>query len=108
LLVISIAEETSQVATIHEAYEEGGIVMQEDELVFAHLSHSIIKGGKEYIQFYFSCTKCVWGGEIRNMEPKKCHGMQFFPLNTLLENIIPYIRNALENYKKSHLWRIQR
>jgi len=90
--------ETPKAATIREAYEEAGIVIQEDDLVFEHISHSLTKEGKEYIQFYFSCTK--WEGEIKNMEPEKCYSMGFFALDTLPENTTPYIRNTLENYKK--------
>lgn len=90
--------ETPKSATIRESYEEAGIVIQEENLVFEHISHSITKKGKEYIQFYFSCTK--WEGEIKNMEPEKCYSMEFFSLDTLPENITPYIRSVIENYKK--------
>ena len=30
------------------------------------------------------------------MEPEKCGGVEFFKLDNLPENIVPYIKNAIE------------
>jgi len=50
------------------------------------------------IYVFFNTEK--WAGEIKNMEPEKCDDLSWFDLNNLPENVIPYIRQALDCINK--------
>ncbi|WP_109688031.1 hypothetical protein [Tumebacillus permanentifrigoris] len=38
-------------------------------------------------------------GEIVNREPEKCDELSWHPFEALPDNMIPYIRRAIENYR---------
>lgn len=42
----------------------------------------------------------TWEGEIRNTEPYKCDKLEWFEIDKLPKNTIPYIKYAIENYIK--------
>lgn len=83
-------------AIIREAHEEAGINIDEKNIKLLTICHSNADN-KEYLQFYFSCDK--WNGEIKNMEPNICEHIKSFELNQLPENIVPYLKEALEKIK---------
>lgn len=85
-------------AMIREAKEEVGIEIDRNDLKISAISHSKANN-KEYIQFFFVCKK--WKGEIKNAEPHKCDELKFFPIDSLPENIIPYIKKAIECHKNN-------
>ena len=84
-------------ATIREAYEEAGITIKKEDLIFETVAYSMTWKWQEYIQFYFSCDK--WDWEIKNMEQDRCYEMKFFLINNLPKNISPYIKKAINDYK---------
>jgi ADP-ribose pyrophosphatase YjhB (NUDIX family) len=49
------------------------------------------------MDFFFLAEK--WEGEPEIKEPDKCDDMSWFPINDLPENILPYVKNVIENYK---------
>lgn len=49
----------------------------------------------ERLDFFFTCRK--YKGEIKNIEPQKCDDLTWFGIGASPTNIIPYIRNAIEN-----------
>ena len=61
---------------------------------FVHVMHN--KSNNERIAFFFEVKG--WSGEIKNMEPEKCGGLDWFPLNNLPEKIIPYAKEAIKYY----------
>jgi hypothetical protein len=52
----------------------------------------------ERIDWFVSAT--TWQGEPRNLEPGKCDELRWCPVEALPENLIPYVRRALENAQR--------
>jgi 8-oxo-dGTP diphosphatase len=84
-------------ALIREAKEESGVNISADELELALTMHRWC-GDHERIDLFFVVK--VWEGEFKNMEPDKCDDLSWFGLNSLPENIIPYIRVAIDCFLK--------
>jgi ADP-ribose pyrophosphatase YjhB (NUDIX family) len=86
--------ETVTNAIIREAKEEADVEISTTDIEMVTVCHSYSsKNNKEFIQFYVICKK--WHGEIKNNEPEKCGELKFYPLNTLPENMVPYIRDGI-------------
>ena len=86
--------ETISEAFIREAKEEVGVEVKPKDLQINTVCHSYsTHNNRQFIQFYAICDK--WSGEFKNKEPEKCGDLQFFPINQLPENIVPYIREAI-------------
>jgi 8-oxo-dGTP diphosphatase len=51
----------------------------------------------ERIDFFLAATQ--WNGEIQNLEPHKCNGLHWFKMDALPENVVPYVRRGIENYR---------
>ncbi len=91
--------ETVKQATIREAKEEAGIIIKSEGLHVVHTMHRKSNNNLEYIDFFLSCNK--WQGKPRIMEHDKCDDMQLFPLDSLPENLLPHVRQAIEFYRKN-------
>lgn len=79
---------------IRELQEELGIEAQESKYI------GVIREFQEthnFIHFVFVCTK--WSGDIKNMEPDKCEGWQWYDPNTLPTPLLPAHQAALELLK---------
>jgi ADP-ribose pyrophosphatase YjhB (NUDIX family) len=100
--------ETFMQAIIKEAKEEAGIEISPKELKFMQVMHR--KEDGERMDLFFSIDN--WQGEIRNMEPSKCDDLRWFEIDKLPVNIIPWIKQAIENLDKNHYseygWQNQR
>ena len=92
--------ESVKMAMIREAKEEAGIDLNESNLKFVQVMHR--KSEEERIDFFFCADK--WIGEIKNMEPHKCDNLQWFDLDELPNNMVPYVRKAVDNYKKQEIF----
>ena len=86
------AGETVTQAAIREANEEAGVRLLPDDLRVAHVMNR--KSNDERIDFFIEVRH--WDGEISNREPEKCDHLAWFPLTALPDNMIPYVRAALE------------
>lgn len=82
-------------APIREAREETGIEISPDDLEVVGIMHR--KAEDERIDFFVAATR--WAGEPRNCEPDKCDQLRWVDIDNLPENVIPYVRRALENYQ---------
>lgn len=89
------AESITQ-AAIREANEESGIRILPGHLKFFHAMQRFSINDRVYLDFFFSSNR--WDGKITNKEPEKCSALNWFSLNSLPDNIIPYIKNTLQNY----------
>lgn len=92
--------EPATVAICREAREEAGISIDPAQLQFVHVMHRA--SNEEYIDFFFAAD--TWQGEPTNSEPDKCDDMQWFALDNLPENILPYVRQVLEDYKQGRYY----
>lgn len=88
-------DETIAHAMTREAYEEGGLTIEESDLRIVHVLHRT--SNFEFIDYFFVPEK--YSGAPKNMEPEKCDDLSWFPIDSLPENTIPYIRSAIEKIR---------
>ena len=91
--------ETFTQCVIREAQEEIGIFLEKEDLRNSHLMQrdSGTSEDNERMDCFFIAKK--WSGEIENKELNKCDDLSWFDLNELPDNIIPYVKHALENIR---------
>jgi 8-oxo-dGTP pyrophosphatase MutT (NUDIX family) len=82
-------------AIIRETKEEADIVIKHDDLEVAHVMYYC--DDYPYINFFITCER--FSGEIRNAEPHKCGGLNFFRENDLPPNTVEAVKTAVENIK---------
>lgn len=80
-------------AAIRETYEEAGIRIRPDDLEIRMLLHR--KSDEERFDYVLLANS--WVGIPHNAEHTKCDRAEWYPLDRLPENTIPYIRFILEN-----------
>lgn len=90
------ADETPIDAMLREAKEEAGIEIRPEDLKMVHIGmrERPTKEDNSYVDFYLECSR--WQGEVRNMEPNKCDGLEWFSVSELPEEILPYVRKVIE------------
>lgn len=94
------AGETVTHAAIREAGEEVGVTLTPQDVEVVHVMNR--KSEDERIDFFLVVRQ--WRGEVTNKEPHKCDDLSWFPLASLPDNIIPYVRLALERYQNGILF----
>jgi 8-oxo-dGTP diphosphatase len=92
--------ETAREAICREAREEAGIELAPDDLAFAQIVHRADRG--ERVSFFFAATR--WQGEVRNMEPHKASELAWFPLDRLPDDMVTYVRQAIERWRRGELY----
>ncbi|MBN1230463.1 MAG: NUDIX domain-containing protein [Anaerolineales bacterium] len=88
--------ETIKAAMIRETKEETGITLTEDALNIVGVMHRDFSD--ERIDFFLTAER--WEGEINNCELHRCDELRWFSVDYLPDNIIPYIRKAIQNYRE--------
>ena len=91
-------DEEIKAAMIREAREEVGVEISPLDLRVVGVMHR--KSNDERIDFFLVATS--WSGEITNREPYKCDQLAWFDMDDLPENVIPYVRKALDNYRQGN------
>lgn len=86
--------ETYLEALIRESKEEIGVTLTEKQVTVSHVMHRKALD-REYVDVFYIAKE--WGGKIENKEPEKCDDLSWFPIEKLPENIIPYVKTALQN-----------
>lgn len=89
-------------AAIRETLEEVNVEIELTDLKSAHIMFERRDKEKEnWIHHFFLVKK--WHGEIKNMEPHKCDDIQWFYINKLPSNILPFVKYAIEKiYENCH------
>lgn len=88
--------ETVIAAAAREAQEEIGVQLEADCIQFSHVMHR--QDGDERVDFFVHVSE--WNGEPYNAEPEKCDDIRWVQVDDLPSNTIPYIRQALKNYRE--------
>ena len=85
--------ETFTHAMIREAKEEANIDVKHEDIEVVHVMHRKLPD-HERVNFFIQAKK--WSGQPKIMEPDKCDDLSWFELDKLPNNIVPYVRQALE------------
>jgi len=91
--------ESVSMALVREAKEEINLDINEKDLQFISLIHPY---HENYLNVFFKAIK--FSGTPKIMEPDKCSNLQWFDIDNLPPNIIPRIRNFIENMKQGILY----
>ena len=83
-------------AMIREAREEVGITIAPEDLDVVGVMHR--RSEDERIDWFLATSN--WAGEVTNTEPGKCDQLDWFSLDALPDNTIPYVRRAINNYRR--------
>jgi 8-oxo-dGTP diphosphatase len=94
--------ETFKQCMVREAKEEAGLDLSVEDMEVVHVMHRREMfndvGLRERVDVFIKVDSLE--EEPQNMEPEKCDDLNWFLLDNLPENTIPYIKFALENINK--------
>ncbi|MBS0624168.1 MAG: NUDIX hydrolase [Verrucomicrobia bacterium] len=85
---------------IREAQEEIGLLLEPTDLKVIHVMHR--KTERLNIDIFFQCLS--WKGQIRNCEPHKCDGLDFFSLDQLPSNLVEHNGIALKAIQQNQIY----
>ena len=89
--------ESATQAVVRECQEELGIIVNPDNIHFAHMSHRVgLNGERTYFDIYFTVDSFT--GEPYIAEPDKCSGLQWFAIDMLPDEVIGIRKRALQLY----------
>jgi 8-oxo-dGTP diphosphatase len=83
-------------AAIREANEEAGVDIEPSDIEVVGVMHRKLDD-HERIDFFLTASR--WRGEVLNREPDKCDDLSWFSLDDLPDNVVPYVRTAIANYR---------
>lgn len=89
--------ETAQIAMAREAKEEINITILSEDLEILHTIHRKSKD-REYFDIFLEAKN--YNGEIKNNEENKCDDLKWFDVDSLPENTLSYIKEALNLISK--------
>ena len=86
--------EEVRAAAIREAREEAGIEIRPADIEVVGVMHR--RSEDERVGFFLAAT--TWSGDVGNAEPHRCDDLSWHSIHDLPDNMVPYVRRALENY----------
>ena len=86
--------EEVRTAAIREAREEGGIEIRLSDIEVVGVMHKNVE--EERVSFFLAASR--WQGDVINMEPDRCDDLSWHSVHDLPPNMVPYVRQALENF----------
>ena len=102
--------ETVIEAIIREAKEESNISLNPDNLevkVVVHEPNTPYRGRTIDIINIFVFTD-TYEGQIKNNEPKRCSELNFYPLDNLPAETLPYIKEAIKAFQTGKIYLVKR
>lgn len=93
--------ETLNQTMIREAMEEIGVTLNSEDIRLVHVMHRK-EPNEERVNFFFTAER--WRGEPENMEPCKCDDLGWFEIDMLPDNVIPYVRKAIDCIRKGKMY----
>ncbi|MFJ8162375.1 phosphotransferase [Streptomyces sp. NPDC096136] len=85
-------------AVIREAREETGVPIDSEDVTAAvTVHHRPPTGSRSRIGVFFEVRR--WSGRPRIMEPDRCDGMGWYPLDALPDPMVAYCRAGLDAYR---------
>ncbi|MBU0476449.1 NUDIX domain-containing protein [Patescibacteria group bacterium] len=96
-------QETFKQAIIREAREEADVILNPNDLKIVHAMHRFVPSNEEIIRERIDVFVATdkWEGEPQNMEPHKCDDLNWFSIDNLPGNTIPYIKQAINSIKNN-------
>jgi ADP-ribose pyrophosphatase YjhB (NUDIX family) len=85
-------------AAVRETKEEINVEVKQSDLELVHVMHRK-SNGQYRIDFFFKCSK--WTGEPKINEFDKCDQLEWFFINKLPNNVIPYIQQAIDKVENN-------
>ncbi len=96
-------DETIRAAAVREVNEEVGVSVKEEDLSVLHISHRKLSNNfDEALGIFLQVEK--WEGELKNMEPDKCVGIEWFDIDNLPENTVIELKIVLEKIAKNQIY----
>jgi ADP-ribose pyrophosphatase YjhB (NUDIX family) len=86
--------ETVIAAAAREGLEETGVRIEAEHIAFSSVVHR--RDGDERVDFFVHVRD--WQGEPSNTEPDKCDELRWVPIHELPDNVIPYVKKAIQNH----------
>ena len=86
--------ESLRQAAMRELQEEVGLNVSEQNLTFVHLMHHLNDSPR--LQVFFLLN--LGADEPKIMEPESCDDLRWFDLQALPDNLVPYVREALQQH----------
>ncbi len=83
-------------AAIRELKEEVGVELRPSDVRVVGVM--LRKSDDQRVDFFLSVA--TWRGDIVNREPNCCDDLSWFPIDGLPENVVGYVRRALQNYEQ--------
>ncbi len=93
--------ETIKETSSREILEETGLVVPISDLDVVHLMHCGFDDSP-YFQIYLRANK--FSGTPTIMESEKCDDMDWFDLDKLPDNLVPYVRQAIEEVNNGEFY----
>ncbi|MEW1633522.1 NUDIX domain-containing protein [Streptomyces sp. NPDC093801] len=85
-------------AVIREAREETGVLIEAQDVTAAvTVHHRPPVGSRSRLGVFFEVRR--WSGRPRIMEPDRCDGMDWYPLDALPDPMVAYCRAGLDAYR---------
>lgn len=85
--------ETAQMAMSREAKEEVDLDILPEDLSILHMMHRK-SSDAEYMDFFLEAKK--YSGKLKNNEVNKCDEINWFPMDSLPDNTLDYIKEAFK------------
>ena len=92
--------ETIEDCLVREVYEEIEVKIKKSDVRLTHVMHR--KESDIRLDFFYIVKG--YEGEVKNMEKEKCDDLKWFKLDQLPGNILPYIKQGIENSLKKILY----